>query len=708
MPLFINCSKDDEPSSEDDGGGNPISSKLRLEIEGLENIDFEDYQVLSSTQTTSINGQGEFDNISDSNNDLILPLLFVQNEKVLFGLYPDTSENSTFSISHVLLFYLSLHPEVSTWDFNNTQLSSNIPSLTKKKELKSMLLEALNQEQDPLENPEFVELYNLSAIELTNLIFNNETSGSNRTQSNSTKEYIEDFEINYKRNGGIIIPTEVPLFANVAFEIKNVENETYIAQNHIMKPKAISLDIGSYTTWLGQQLFPETAPPENKNFNLSEDGTYEIKFTNGVGDDDLAGAAKRENNKYITITLLKTAAPKILKSVVEKSPDCSGILEKMDTDLALEIATYSANPPSADDLKELAINTTINLASELSTCVVEEGFAQYASKFLGKVNDVLSKAAVASNLIFFTRDYFSSNIQGSETRYFSNGVSFGELDLINQNGYEFTGTKDDEFLYEATVKEKVTKYEVHRNLTYSEFKPKNSMVKANQLPFKIELVSGDAKIDSEVELTHDGTLFSLLTMGEEISQVKISPDFSTTHITPESIILSPEDIYGINLNGNFYPFKYVYIDYNYDIIEDPDYPYVRYVHVVYFSPEPFDFNNPDPNYDYLMYIPFLTNQSATLPAGEYESNMVGFELGRELYVEAGYFMKGGTEAEIYLGSLYEEIEPNHYDWKKRGYINLSWDGNQTIFDFQLYNSDEELVDGLIKAEIIEIELPDYD
>ncbi len=161
---------------------------------------------------------------------------------------------------------------------------------------------------------------------------------------------------------------------------------------------------------------------------------------------------------------------------------------------------------------------------------------------------------------------------------------------------------------------------------------------------------------------------------------------------------------GISLNGTFYPFNYVYVDYNIGIIEDEDYSYVRYGHAVFFSPEPIDFANPD--YEYLLSGVFISDQPNSLPAGEYESNVVGFEMGKEVYIETLSFFEG--DSEIYLGSLYEEVGPNQYDWKKRAYINVEWDGNQASFNFHLYNEQEELMEGFVKAEVIEIEIPASD
>ncbi|MGB7785075.1 MAG: hypothetical protein WBL27_03140 [Salinimicrobium sp.] len=162
---------------------------------------------------------------------------------------------------------------------------------------------------------------------------------------------------------------------------------------------------------------------------------------------------------------------------------------------------------------------------------------------------------------------------------------------------------------------------------------------------------------------------------------------------------------GINLNGMFYPFNYVYVDYNIKIIKDEDYSYVRYAHGVFFSPEPIDFNNPD--FNYVIEGTLYSDQPHSLPAGEYESNIGGFQFGKQIYMDSFTFSDGQEDFE--LSSIYNVVNETEstttLEMKKRGYINLNWDGNQTSFNFHLYNEEEELVDGFIRAEMIEIELP---
>lgn len=163
---------------------------------------------------------------------------------------------------------------------------------------------------------------------------------------------------------------------------------------------------------------------------------------------------------------------------------------------------------------------------------------------------------------------------------------------------------------------------------------------------------------------------------------------------------------GINLNGIFYPFNYVYVDYNIGIIQDEDYSYVRYAHAVFFSPEPIDFNNSNPDFDYAMQGVLYSDQANSLPSGEYESNIGGFQLGKQIY--ADYFTFNDGQEEFDLATIYNVTETESgwtYEMKKRGYINLSWDGDQTSFDFHLYNEQEQLANGFVKAEMIEIELP---
>src|SRR5690606_23031303 len=99
-------------------------------------------------------------------------------------------------------------------------------------------------------------------------------------------------------------------------------------------------------------------------------------------------------------------------------------------------------------------------------------------------------AGKIAELMFATRDWIGSDITGEEFRYYYGNKSFGYLKSETITPRNFEGIENSVHVYEASIKEKITSYEVRRGVLESSFTTQEEFVDADGLPFEFNRTSG--------------------------------------------------------------------------------------------------------------------------------------------------------------------------------------------------------------------------
>jgi len=186
--------------------------------------------------------------------------------------------------------------------------------------------------------------------------------------------------------------------------------------------------------------------------------------------------------------------------------------------------------------------------------------------YIESITKHFNKLEETSNFYLLLRDYVFSDIQGWETRYYYDGVSFGELELTNTSGLEFitpTGTEfsgevKSEHTYSAIVNETTFKYSIDWSLIQSivTSAPANKEY-AIGLPFNINKTnSSDAtlKENNNISTNYEGQLAATFIMGTQDSKFEIKPAFKNSGLSSELVNLKQVDsisIYKAAIIGNW-------------------------------------------------------------------------------------------------------------------------------------------------------------
>ena len=522
----------DNPTEEGQGNNNGDIISLKLDPEVLNEVDYGSLNIYSSNESTYLNQDGTFEIFIESEEPEELPILFVQGDEVIFGFYQKSLSDDIITLDNIIIFYLKIYPEIAIREISSTDIALKVQDLSNRSSLLNQLKKSISDQQNPLNDPEFIESLEIAADN----ILEHQTSDS---ESMISKEYIEDFKIDYKRNGKITVTNQSPFFAAMGFKIEEINTNYKLTENNILPPKIIALSPGSYSDWIGQKLFPEAFTPQEKKFTLNKDGEYIIEFTNGNGQEgDLAEFVVEQNQIYFAKLVIAFAIPQGLKKLFGKSPECVRELDKITDELITFSGNFQLNSPSTEDLTGVVINTSTDVVELVVNCIeVQSNFGLYFKLLTKLSSEILTPTKSITELSFFSRDYFGSEINISETRYFDNEVSYGSVKLEDISGNTFNGFAGEEILYEAKVSEIETIYEVHRNTLYSELIKKESFQPANQLPFNIELLTGDAIINDGLLYTDFGVLFATIEIGLNDSEIEISPAFNTKEISEENLVV---------------------------------------------------------------------------------------------------------------------------------------------------------------------------
>jgi len=546
--IVFSCSKNDED--------NTNLSTETIEIEGDLKINFDDLTVVTIDGESDVDKDGGFQaNITNTIAEN-LPLLFLKDNEIMFGYYSKTGLNNTVSIDDILLFYFTLHPEIALLGLKNSELLAKIKQNSNYSELASLVKSSLNANKSPFDNASFVSLINASGLGIG-------VEGRDSKQAKSGKVNEFDFRYTYSRDGTIIWDKKFPLYATVGMEVIDASTGISVSGPQIFDRKGLVLGLGSMAEWLYDYLTTE----ESENigtFKLPNEGQYEVKFTNGVdnfGTKSLEAKVDLINRFNIGVNFLSIAMPIGIKKWLGTN-DCRDALIDIFKNMKLSAATLVITDKIAMDkfVKDVAKDTYTAAVKCIPS--VEKKYLDYIESITKHFN----KLEETSNFYLLLRDYVFSDIQGWETRYYYDGVSFGELELTNTSGLEFitpTGTEfsgevKSEHTYSAIVNETTFKYSIDWSLIQSivTSAPANKEY-AIGLPFNINKTnSSDAtlKENNNISTNYEGQLAATFIMGTQDSKFEIKPAFKNSGLSSELVNLKQVDsisIYKAAIIGNW-------------------------------------------------------------------------------------------------------------------------------------------------------------
>jgi len=556
--LIVTCSDQDgneTVTGEEGQGPEPTQAQVKIDVGGLDGIDYTNVTALSVNAESSIDAFGIFENPHVSNGVEELPVLLIENDKLLLGYYPDATASNKIQIDDLLLFYFLTYPQISIQGLDKTVLLDAIRSSTYYDTLVAIVEEDLNNNRTPLENEEFIAL------------LREFTSEVDFSSSNRSEEIVAQYSFDYARDGKIQWTEEVPLFANMGIVIVDEAANELVFGPELLKTKNLEISASSVIQWINSE-FGEPVPPRTGSYTLPGNGEYKIILTNGFSDNvDLNLAINTRNRNQFCATSVGLFIGAALKTIANNDA-CVEAVTAFYTRASLIFTSLFATPnidnqEVLDQLKAAGLE----FLTALNECV--SGFLyKFVKAILLAAQGLLNAPLDIAELLLMMRDYFNSDITIEETRYFENGISFGDMELRNPSQTLYTGYLGENFEFRAEVVEEYNSYSVVRGLTESYFDLEIGYAQVEGLPFTAEVISGDATINAagpilSGEPNFSGNLVVPFTMGESNSEIVISPalnfneieDITISATLVESPIIGTWDLFefgGFPANENVY------------------------------------------------------------------------------------------------------------------------------------------------------------
>lgn len=538
--------------------------------EGLD-VNYDDLTVVTIDGSGAVDEEGRFDINTISTIKEELPILFTKDNEVMFGYYSKTGSDNTVSIDDILLFYFSMHPEIVLRGLSGKDLMNLIRANENYESLKMQIESLINSNLSPFKNESFTRMLNNSGYAM----------GISKRTFKTTKKKGEDiFQYTYTRDGTVSWPSEFPVFCTVGLEIINADTQTSVSGPQILDKSKLYISPGAWVEALYDYLTKEDSDYV-RQFKFPSDGQYDIKFTNGVdrfGTAELESRVDAINRFNLGVDILSFVIPIGIDKVFGEA-DCRNALISYFKDMSLSPIKYvmtQAGPlDSIEADKELA-----KIAKDIFDVIVDCGlqgkekgtFRNYLDK-IRVVTKYFNWAQDGATLTLFLRDYLASNIKGWETRYYYDGVSYGNLEFINLTGVEyinisgdteFKGAVNSEHDYKAQIKEEVYQYLVESDFVLtSSLTTENKKELAIGIPFRIDRiygVDGDVKnatsqIDGSFSVISDiiGIVSPTFVIGEQDSEFEIKPDFQGKGLPASETITLKVSGSGIDMSGEWIP-----------------------------------------------------------------------------------------------------------------------------------------------------------
>ncbi|WP_445383270.1 hypothetical protein [Robiginitalea sp. IMCC43444] len=538
---LTNCSKDestsnsvtdiDSPAPDPDPDPTPVpSNTVSINLEGAGNLILENLTSFSSSGTAEIDAVGNIDNIADQEN-IEAPVIFSNDEdEIILGYFPQAITEDQITIDDVVYFFVKTYPRISIRDLEDSVLKASLMGSDIYPTLKSQVEKALDQNVSVINNPDFDANVRVFLAELED------------NNSNSGKDIVAQFKVNYQRNGTIVLPTEAPIFSSYGVQISN-QNGTPVYGPKLLTSKELVLSPGSFTNWLIEKVFekPETG---TENFTLSSDGSYTIYFTNGKGDTALDELVINQNQRNFTAMLLGYILPIGSKEWMTTG-GCDAIVLDLTQDIIKwftdEVILSDQAFTDTEEKLTLLVKDIIARTAELTACISTETLKQKYWQLLFKsISKRLEIAEDIAELLFQIRDFDGSDLRITETRFFDNNIAYGNLRYGDITERIFNQAPGTSFNYEGLVQELDITYDVDRGFFSTQFIAQNEWDAATDIPFGFNL-TGDASIEgnSSIIFTDEvGVLQLSGTVGNEPSDLSLTPLVLNRGEIPEEIVVN--------------------------------------------------------------------------------------------------------------------------------------------------------------------------
>ncbi|GAA4232553.1 hypothetical protein GCM10022291_07610 [Postechiella marina] len=546
--IIFSCNNSIEPIDPSFYVKEPEPTQVKITVEGLESINYESVSALTIDFNNEISTDGIFENPYIDNGVENLPVLFVQDEDVLFGYFPHTLKTNKVTIDDILLFYFLTYPEIAIQGIEESVVLSGIKVSEDYNEMKKLVVSSLSNNLSPVDNPEFVKL-----IKSTSVVIKESFTSKNKDVK------AEAFKFTYDREGNISWLNEISLYAAFGVSIKNETTGKTVLKSTMLKSKSLVFSPVSIISWAYDEFFTDNNEVKVESFKLKDDGAYNISFSNGNGvDSELNNIIAEKNNANLAANMVGYILPFSLKTLkLEKN--CTDATTQVMADVYTKASQLAIKReiPETSALIGILIGLSESATKAFSQCLSATSNSKLYLKLLGSTaTKYLSTVEDVSTLVLFLRDYLASEISGEEKRNFYNGVSFGHLKQDEEQAeVKFEGDSETEHVYTKKIEELTRSYDVDNGIIETLFTQIDEWSKPSNLPFTPEITSGDAKISdngfnngSHIYTNTEGVLNVKMEMGTEESVVKIKPNFTSTVIKDVLITLTPPST--IALYGN--------------------------------------------------------------------------------------------------------------------------------------------------------------
>ena len=512
---------DDDPMEES-------TQTLKLNLDGI-TLNYDGLQLVSSDSESSLTDDQDIA-VPNEQYELGLPIVFIQNDELLFGYYPNEGD-AEITNDDILFFFFASFPSFDLLGIQREFLKTQLSNSSLKSNIMDEMVASLNQETDPFDNDAFTELF----VQIANEIINEGSS------SKFSKLDTAEFKIDYTREGKISWPNDVPLFATVGVEIIDLErspnkpvSEDFLSPKKLQVVGAIADFFYNLPNYINN--IEEVAP----SFQIQEEGEYLIRFSNGnpfYYDD--TEATEANYRLLITHALSIVFTADILKW--GKGDECQASLYNFvrgnlyENFTRLWVGIDLNNDAAIETLYEEFLKDSFEeMKGAIGVCS--------GAKILGyTMKAVLKKLDLIfdwSNLILASRDFLISDVYEEQKVYYKNDFLVGEISEEVISPIDFTLIPNQEFSFEANYQETLVSYIFNRDGIASEVSPVFESKPAAFLPFKYEIFEGDVTSQNPTSYTGNsaGNFILDFTMGNENSIIFVDPEFLSPNVDTKTIL----------------------------------------------------------------------------------------------------------------------------------------------------------------------------
>ena len=540
--IIVGCSSDN-PESEMPNPENPTSNEnenpveqnpdqndvqtTSLFLEGIDNLDIDALTVVSVGGEGSIN-ENRLENLYAEVDD-DLPVFFRNGDDVMFGYFPNMINNGSITLDDITFFFFKTYPDLAVQKIADGELKTILFDSPSFDAMKTIISNALNNNEPPTSSNELDEI-------IREILVDNDTENGQ-----SSKTIVDEFRFNYSRSGKIGIPRKAPIFSSLGVQVNRLGGNQPVFGPKLLDTKSLVFSPGSLFSFLLDYYFFEEGSEEVEEIDLLDygEGEYEILFSNGgIGTNtEFDETVRNQNYRNFAVTALGYATPFGLEKLLSKT-ECRNETTKLIESTVGAAGELFRNGSKPDAAEMITIITDLGKdIGNASVCYLAGEADDSFTKYLGRVINFGAKrlkiAEDISELVFLARDFYGSNISGSETRYFYNGQSFGKLEMQVNSSTEIQVPEQTEFGYSAQINELEISYDVDISLLESKFIRKENLVPGRGLAFNIESVPDDGIIPPNSQpliSDSDGRLNYTFISGSQDLSIYIGPSFLTSDI----------------------------------------------------------------------------------------------------------------------------------------------------------------------------------